>query len=357
MMAAPDELDALMTRAIHAGEDPAASAFPIYTANSVGDRYSRHANPTIEALEAKFRELEGGAATVACASGMAAISQVLLSLLKSGDRLVVHRHVFVGVRTLLADFLPNLGIRVAATDMRDLDQLSRSLEEPAAAVYFETLSNPHLDVIDAPRALGVARRAGVRTIVDNTLLSPYLFRPLAHGADVVVHSASKYIGGHGDAIGGLVTTRDEALGEQLRKARRILGGILSPMNAYLLLRGLRTLPMRMERHCANAARVAEFLAADPRVREVRYPGLRSSPDHQRASSFLRGFGGLISFRLAGEEETRRFKQALTLGKVRFSFGELATILLTQDWTDLIRLAVGLEDPEDVIADLAQALAS
>ncbi len=350
-----DEADALMTRVIHAGEDPLSSAVPIYTANSVGNTYARHTNPTVEALEAKFRELEGGAVTVATASGMAAISQTFLSLLKTGDRLVVHTNIFVGVRTLLADFFPDLGIRVDKVDMRDLDQLSHALEEPAAAVYFETISNPHINVIDAPRAIGIANHASVPAIVDNTLLSPHLFRPIEHGADVVVQSASKYIGGHGDAIGGLVTTRDAELGEQIRKARRLFGGILSPNSAYLLLRGLKTLPLRMERHCANAVQVAEWLAGHPRVREVSYPGLPSSPDRERASSFLRAFGGLMSFRLRNAEDVEPFKQALLLATVRFSFGEPGTILLTQDWTDVIRLSVGLEAPEDILADLQQAL--
>lgn len=349
-----DEAGALMTSVIHAGEDPAASACPIYVANSVGDAYGRHTNPTVEVLEAKFRELEDGAVTVAMASGMAAVSHTFLSLLKAGDRLVVHTDIFVGVRSLLADFFLDLGIRVDEVDMRDLDQLQQALEEPAAAVYFETISNPHINVIDAPGAIGIAKRASVPVIIDNTLLSPHLFRPMQHGADVVIQSASKYVGGHGDAIGGLVTTRDVELGEQIRKARRLFGGILSPNSAYLLLRGLKTLPLRMERHCANAARAAELLAGHPRVREVNYPGLPSSPDRERAS-FLRAFGGLMSFRLGSAEETERFKQALRLGKVRFSFGEPGTILLTQDWTDVIRLSVGLENPEDILADLQQAL--
>jgi cystathionine beta-lyase/cystathionine gamma-synthase len=350
-----DESDALMTSVIHTGEDPSASAVPIYVANSVGDTYARHTNPTVEALEAKLRELEGGAVTVAMASGMAAVSQTLLSLLKTGDRLVVHTNIFVGVRALLADFFPGLGIRVDKVDMRDLDQLSWALEEPTAAVYFETISNPHINVIDAPRVIGIAKRASVPVIVDNTLLSPHLFRPVEHGADVVIHSASKYIGGHGDSIGGLATTRDAELGERIRKARRLFGGILSPNSAYLLLRGLKTLPLRMERHCANAARVAELLAGHPRVCEVNYPGLPSSPDRERARSFLRAFGGLMSFRLGSAEETERFKKGLRLGKVRFSFGEPGTILLTQDWTDVVRLSVGLENPEDILADLQQAL--
>lgn len=349
------DLDAQMTRLVHAGESPDASAFPVYHANAVGEHYTRHTNPTLEALEAKFRALEGGAVTVATATGMAAVSQTLLALLTPGDRLVVHEHIFVGVRTLLADYFVGLGIRVDAVDLRHPERLAEALEKPAAAVYFETLSNPHLDVIEAPEAIRVARRAGVPVLVDNTLLTPCLFRPLEHGADVVIHSASKYIGGHGDALGGLVTTREAELGARIRKARRLFGGLLSPAVAALLARGLKTLPLRLERQCASAQKVAEFLASHPKVSEVRYPGLPSSPEHRRAASYLRAFGALMSFRLAGGAETERFKRGLSLGKVRYSFGDPATILLTQDWTDLIRLSVGLEDPDDIVADLAAAL--
>jgi methionine-gamma-lyase len=350
-----DDLDALMTVAIHAGEDPFASTVAIQPSNSVGDTYGRHTNATVEALEAKVRELEGGGVTIATATGMAAVSQTLLALLQSGDRLVVHCNIFVGVRTLLADYFPGLGIRVEAVDLRDLDALARALEEPAAAVYFETVSNPHINVVDAPGAIAVARRAGVPVILDNTLLTPCLFRPLAHGADLVIHSASKYIGGHGDALGGLVTARDPEVGERIRKARRLFGGMLNPHAAYLLLRGLKTLPLRIARHSANAERIAELLAAHPRVVEVNYPSLPASPDRERARSFLSAFGGLMSFRLAGGDEVERFRQALPPGKVRFSFGEPGTILLTQDWTDVIRLSVGLEDPEDIARDLRCAL--
>jgi methionine-gamma-lyase len=350
------DMEALTTRLIHGGEPADASAVAIHPANAYADHYSRHTNPTVEALEAKVRELEGGAFTVATATGMAAVSQTLLGLLRQGDRLVVHRRIFIGVRTLLEDFLPHYGIEVVAVDLNDPGLLARALEAPAtAAVYFETLSNPHIEVVDAPAVLAAVRRAGVLSLVDNTLLTPCLFRPLEHGADVVIHSASKYIGGHGDALGGVVTLRDPAQGEQVLKARRILGGMLSPHNAYLLQRGLKTLPMRMERHCASALRVAAFLDEHPRVRKVNHPSLASSPDHARAASFLKRFGGLMSLELADREEQARFLGALRLCKVRFSFGEPGTTLLAQDWTEVTRLSVGLESPEEIVADLAQAL--
>ena len=354
-----EEAHGMMTRATHGGEMPGASAVPIHPANVGGESYaySRYSNPTVRAFEAKFRELEGGGGTMATASGMAAASQTLLGLLRSGDRLVVHREMFVGVRTLLEDFLPNYGIEVAAVDMTDLDRLEQALETPTRMVYFEPVSHPAFDVIDVPAAIAIARRAGALALVDNTLLTPCLFRPLEHGADVVIHSVTKYAGGHGDAIGGVITARDEELARRIRKARRILGGTLSPWNAYLLLRGLKTLPLRMDRHCSSALAVAMFLEEHPRVSRVFYPGLASCPGHATAASFLTRFGGILSFELEDDSGKESFGKALGLCKVRFSFGDSATVVLVQDEVRLIRISVGLEDPEDVIRDLTTALAA
>lgn len=347
----------LMTKAVHGGEADRSLSMPIHLANTAGDiyAYSRFSNPTIRAFEAKFRELEGGAGTVATGCGMAAISQTLLGLLRSGDRLVVHQDMFVGVRTLLQEFFRNYGIDVVAIDMRDLDLLSRTLDETAQIVFFETVIHPSNDVIDAPAALAIINRANALAIVDNTYLTPCLFQPLKYGADVVIHSATKYIGGHGDAMGGVITTKHEELARRIRKARRILGGILSPMNAYLLFRGLKTLPIRMERHCANALRVARFLDQHPRVAKVYYPGLASSPDHETAASFLQGFGGLVGFELSNEINKEQFGAALRLCKVRLSFGEISTVVLLQDEVPAIRISVGLENPGDIIRDLDVAL--
>jgi len=359
----PPPLDGgLATRAIHGGEHPGAPAVPIYPANAVGEvwAYSRYSNPTVKAFEANFRELEGGAGTVATASGMAAVSQTLLGLLRSGDRLVVHRSLFVGVRTLLQDFLPHYGIDVVAVDMRQPELLAEALEVPTKIVFFEPVTHPEVEVIDAPACLELVGRAGALAVVDNTFLTPCLFRPLMHGADVVVHSVSKYAGGHGDAIGGVVTARSEEVARRIRKARRILGGTLSPISAYFLSRGLKTLPLRMERHCANALRVATFLEGHPKIAEVLYPGLPSFPGHRTAASYLRAFGGVVCFRFAGGVDKdgvdkEKFGAALRLCKVRFSFGETETVVLLQDEVPLVRISVGLEDPEDVIADLARAL--
>ena len=236
------------TELVRYGEGRVASAFPIYQANTVERLYVRMRNPTVEALEEKVRSLEGGALTVATSSGMAAVSQTLLGLLRAGDRLVAHRSVFIGVHTLLQEFVANLGIEVVRVDLNDPRALESALQVPTQLLYFETLTNPGLEVLDAPRIVAAARRAGVRVAVDNTILTPWLFRPLELGADVVLHSATKYLSGHGDVLAGLVTFADEALGREVHKARRLLGGLLSPQSAFLVARGMKTLGLRVERH-------------------------------------------------------------------------------------------------------------
>jgi methionine-gamma-lyase len=334
------------------GESPEASAFPIYQASTVEGIYIRLRNPTVEALEEKMRSLEGGATTLAMASGMAAISHTLLGLLKAGDRIVVHRSLFIGVQTLLGDFVSQLGIEVVVVDLNDTAALARALERPARLVYYETLSNPTLEVIDVPTVAAAARRSGALVVVDNTLLTPYLFKPLASGADVVIHSATKYLSGHADVLAGLVTFGDAELGQQVHKSRRILGGLLSPLAAFLVMRGMRTLPLRMTRHCQSAQQIAEYLAVHPRVEAVSYPGLPTAADHARAKSLLAGCGGIVSFQLreplGWEEISPRFK----LCRPGMSFGDAATRVQREG---PIRLSVGLEDPADILRDLAQAL--
>ena len=300
-----------------------------------------------------MRSLEGGAATVAMGSGMAAISQTLLGLLRAGDRLVVHRSLFIGTRTLLNDYLSNLAIDVAPVDLNSPQELTNALETPTRLVYFETITNPGLEVVDAPAVIRAARRSGVLVAVDNTLLTPFLYRPLESGADVVIHSATKYLSGHGDALAGMATCRDEAIAERIRKARRILGGFLSPMTAFLVMRGMKTLPLRVERHCRSAQRVAEYLEQHPRVREVNYPGLPSAPGHSRAKSFLEGFGGLVSFELSEPRGWERFSERLRLCRLGMSFGEPASRVQREG---PIRLSVGLEAASDIIRDLERALA-
>jgi methionine-gamma-lyase len=349
-----DEDADFSTRIIHNGESPHASAFPIYQSNTVEGLYIRMRNPTVEALEEKMRSLEGGAATIAMGSGMAAISHTLLGLLEAGCRAVVHRSVFIGVQTLLRDYLSKLGIEVVLVDLNAPQELAGALEKPTRLIYFETISNPGLEVIDAPAVIRAARQAGVRVVVDNTTLTPYLFRPLESGADVVIHSATKYLSGHGDVLAGMATFRDEALGREIHKSRRILGGFLSPSSAFLVMRGMKTLPLRMARHCQNALEVARYLERHPRVKSVRYPGLPSSPDHARAKSFLGGFGGIVSFETHDPLEWEPFSRRLRLCRPGMSFGDAATRVQREG---RIRLSVGLEAAPDIIHDLDQALSS
>jgi len=350
------------SRAIHAGEADFASATPIYQAATVRGAYLRtHPNPTIVALEEKVCELEGGARTVAAASGMAAVSQTWLALLRAGDRLVAHNTVYAGVQILLEQYLPRYGIEVEQVDMTDLDQLRRALEKPAKIVHFEPLANANLDVIDAPAAIEIAHQAGAAAVIDNTFLSPYLFRPLEHGADVVIHSATKYLCGHGDALAGVVTASTEQLGETIHSARSYFGGILGPQSAFLVMRGIKTLPIRMEKHCANAQRVAEFLDAHPKIARVFYSGLASSPGHGAASSYLTRFGGMVSFAPTPDWHWNDADAAkhLRLCKPWVSLGDVSTLVI--DAEDLcpgcVRLSVGLEDADDIIADLDQAIAA
>jgi methionine-gamma-lyase len=351
----PGESEAdLSTRLIHAGESPVASAFPIYQANTVDGIYVRMKNPTVEALEEKMRRVEGGAVSVAMASGMAAVSHTLFGLLKFADRIVAHRSLFIGVQTLLNDFVSRLGIEVVQSDLNSPDQLSQALERPCRLIYFETIGNPGLEVVDAPAVIAAARKRGIMVVVDNTMLTPCLFRPLECGADVVIHSATKYLSGHGDALAGFVTCQDAATGEKVRTARRILGGLLSPVNAFLVMRGMKTLPLRMERHCRNAQLVAEFLERHPRVRTVLYPGLPSAPGHLKAKSFLKGFGGVVSFEPREPFDWKRFSANLKLCRVGMSFGEIGTRVQREG---PVRVSVGLEDAGEIIRDLERALGS
>ncbi|HVR09553.1 MAG TPA: PLP-dependent transferase [Thermoanaerobaculia bacterium] len=345
------------TRAVHAGESSRSPSFPIFQAASVDGRYIRASNPTVEALEEKIRLLEGGggeAMTIATASGMAAVSQTLLGLLRAGDRMIVHDRVFVGVQTLLDDFVSELGIEVARVDLTRPEELAAALSRPARLVYFETVVNPTLEVLPAPEIIAAAHAHGAWAIVDNTALTPCLFRPLEHGADAVVHSATKYLSGHGDALGGAVTCASRALGEKVHKARRILGGHLSPHSAFLIMRGLKTLPMRIDRHCRNAGEVAEFLARHPAVRQVWYPGLPATAENQVASAFLSRFGGLISFEPQEPFSWDRFTGGLRLCRPWMSFGDPGS--LVQYHQRRVRLSVGIEDAGDIERDLGQALA-
>jgi cystathionine beta-lyase/cystathionine gamma-synthase len=350
-----DPMLGVHTRLVHGGEDGECSAVPIYQANTVRDTYSRFSNPTIEAFEAKYSQIERGEFTFAMATGMAAIAATLLAMARSGQHLLVHQSAFIGTDGLLG-LLPRWGIRARRVDMRDMDSVVRELELAPALVYFEVLSNPDMQLLDAPEIIARARQFDIPVVVDNTLLSPIYFRPLEHGASVVLHSASKYIGGHGDALGGLISTSKPELAATIRDVRRLTGGTINPMNAFLLARSLPTLAYRMARHSANAQEIAEFWNVHPAVVRVDYPGLPSWYDHERAAKMLEGFGGVLSVELRSDLVPARVSSALQVCRDWYSFGDVATLIRPHDRSATkLRISAGLEDTDDLIHDLAQAL--
>lgn len=343
------------TSAIHAGEADNASSTPIHHGATVNGVYYRSGNPTCAAFEEKACTLDGGTRSVSTACGMAAISQTLLALLSAGSRLVTHRTVYAWTTELFHRDLPRLGIEVVALDMREPERLAAALETGTDVVYFEPLTNPSCEIIDAVSVIEAGRAAGATVVVDATWLSPCLFRPLEHGADIVLHSATKFLCGHGDALAGVVTTRDEEFADELVRMRNVLGGILSPTNAYYLLRGMKTLPIRMQRHCENAQKAAEYLEAHPGVLSVRYPGLPKTRGHDIARRQWSAYGGMLSFELDDARTLRRFMDRVELCRPWVSLGDAGSLVTPIHETTWVRMSVGLEDVEDILRDLDQAL--
>ena len=387
-MPAPGDLDReerrirFETAAIHAGQDPepayGAVTVPIYQTSTYaqaavgqtrGYDYARTGNPTRTALETALAALEGADHALCFASGMAAES-ALFHLLGPGDHVVLGDDVYGGTYRLLARVLTeSAGLAFDTVDMTDPEAVRRALRPETRVVWVETPTNPLLKVVDIEAVAGVAREAGAWCVVDNTFASPYLQRPLALGADFVVHSATKYLGGHSDVVGGAIATSHREAHERLKFLQNAVGAVPGPLDCFLVLRGIKTLAVRMEAHCRNAGRVAEFLAGHPRVTRVHYPGLPSHPGHQVAARQMRGFGGMVSFELATEEEalevcrrTRLFFLAESLGGVesliehpaRMTHTSVAGSPLEVPPT-LVRLSVGIEHPDDLVEDLEHAL--
>lgn len=337
--------------------------------------YTRHGNPTLDAMERAVADLEGGEAAVSFASGMAALHAALLALdLEQGDRIVAGRDLYGATLTLLETVFRPAGIRVDYVDLTETAAARNALAMPTKAVLCETISNPLLRVMDVPMLAELARAAGAWLVVDSTFSTPYLIQPLALGAAVVVHSATKYLSGHGDVMGGVVAIGRGAggLAEGLRERRRVLGSILGPHEAWLILRGMQTLGLRMQRHCANALQVAEWLRDRAEVDAVHYPGLRHHPQHAVAERLFgnRGHGGVVSFEVrdAGQPEVFRFMDALRLCLLGTTLGDVYSQLLYPARSShrrqqpearramgigdgLVRLSVGIEAPNDIIADL------
>jgi cystathionine gamma-synthase len=371
------------TRAIHAGQpvDPGTGAVvpPItlattFAQDAVGEHagfeYARTGNPTRAALESCLAALEGAARGLAFASGMAAEDAVLRALAGPADHVVIPNDAYGGTFRLVSRVAAAAGVTWSAADLTDPDALASDWPHGATVVWVETPTNPTLTVVDIAAIAEVAHARGARVVVDNTFATPYLQRPLDLGADVVVHSSTKYLGGHSDVVGGFAGVTDPELGEHLAFLQNAVGAVPGPFDCYLVLRGVKTLAVRMDRHCANAAAVASMLESHPAVARVLYPGLADHPGHAIAARQMRAFGGMVSFLAAGGEEaalaaaarTRLFTLAESLGAVesliehpaRMTHASAAGSELAVD-PALVRLSVGIESVEDLLADLDQAL--
>ncbi|MFD7508020.1 cystathionine gamma-synthase [Streptomyces sp. NPDC059853] len=373
------------TLAIHAGQEPDAATGAVvppihqvstYKQDGVGGlrggyEYSRSANPTRTALEENLAALEGGRRGLAFASGLAAEDCLLRTLLKPGDHLVIPDDAYGGTFRLIAKVVERWGVAWSVANTSDPAAVREAVRPETKLIWVETPSNPLLGITDIALIADIARSAGARLAVDNTFASPYLQQPLALGADVVVHSTTKYMGGHSDVVGGALVTADEELGAELAYHQNAMGAIAGPFDSWLVLRGIKTLAVRMDRHSANAARIVEALEAHPKVTQVYYPGLASHPGHEVAAKQMRDFGGMVSFRVAGGEEeavavcdrTKVFTLGESLGGVesliehpgRMTHASVAGSALEVP-ADLVRLSVGIEAAEDLLADLRQALA-
>jgi cystathionine gamma-synthase len=371
------------TRCVHGfgGPDPATGAVvpPISLASTfaqdgvgglvAGYEYSRSANPTRAALEAHVAALEGGGHGLAFASGLAA-EDALLRLLSPGDAVVIPDDAYGGTFRLAARVHATNGVEVDAVDLTDLDALAAAWRPGTRMVWIETPTNPMLRIVDVEAVAGLAHERGATVVVDNTFATPALQRPLALGADVVVHSSTKYLGGHSDVVGGAVVVDDDELAERIAFLQNAAGAVPGPFDCYLVLRGLRTLDLRMRRHCESAAVVAESLEAHPAVAEVLWPGRPGHPGHDVAARQMQGFGGMVSFRAAGGEaaalavcgHTEVFTLAESLGAVESLIEHPArmthaSVAGTSNAVpgDLVRLSIGIEDPADLVADLTAAL--
>lgn len=377
-----DTVEGFATRAIHAGEgkDPTTGALntPLYATatfafDSAAEKeaavdaamqwepgaffYSRTGNPTTAAFEAKMASLEGAEDCVASSAGMASVSAALLSLLDAGDHCIASNDLFIITRFLLGDVLLSKGISVEHVDITDHDAVRAAITPSTRVLFVESLSNPHMQLADIPALADIARAHGLVLIVDNTFLSPYLLRPIELGADIVVNAATKYIGGHGDVVAGTAAA-SKALVDRMRYHLDCLGGALSVFNSWLLLRGVKTLPMRMRVHSANGLAVAQYLHSRPEVQVVHYPGLADHPQHALASSMLtEGFGGMMSLRFhAGERAMEVFAESLRLSAIAVSLGDLHSLVYPMPKRDaLTRLSVGCEDLDDLLQDYEHAV--
>lgn len=373
------------TRAIHVAQDPeprtGAVIVPIYQTSTYGQEdigvhkgfeYSRTDNPTRNAMEDVMAALEGGTHALAFASGMAA-ETTIMHLLKSGDHVVAGNDLYGGTFRLFNRVLGKYGFSFSYTDASDLNQLEAAIRPETRMVWIESPTNPLLKIVDISAAAEIAHRRDALLVVDNTFASPYFQQPLSLGADLVVHSATKYLGGHSDLVAGIVVTARDDLHEPLKYLQNSIGGVPGPFDSWLLLRGLKTLGLRMERHASNAAAIAAFLEGKPGLKQVLYPGLCSHPHHALAVEQMSGYGGIVTIDLeGGEVAARTFLQATKLFITAESLGGVESLadhpgIMTHasvpaetreaaGITDgMIRLSVGIEDEKDLLADIERAL--
>ncbi len=340
-----------------------------------GWEYSRTGNPTRAALEKLIADLEGGEYGMAFASGLAAISTVL-SLYKSGDRLIISDNIYGGTFRILDNVFKNFGISYTIVDTSDISEVEKALKEDVndevRAVYIESPANPLLSVTDIEAVSELAKLYKKTVIVDNTFMTPYLQRPLELGADIVIHSGTKYLGGHSDTISGFVVVKNKELADRLYYLQNAIGGVLAPWDSYLMIRGIKTLGVRMDRHVANAIKIAEWLQQSGYVDKVYYPGLKSDPGYEVQKKQADGSGAMISFTLKKEYDYKKFFKALKLVMLAESLGGVESLVchpasmthaaIPKDireavgiTDELIRLSVGIEDADDIIADIEQAI--
>jgi methionine-gamma-lyase len=383
------------TRAIHYGYDPSshhgALNQPVYLSSTFsfssaeegaarfsGDEpgyfYTRVSNPTLALLEARLASLEGGEAALVTGSGMGAVAAVLWTLLSAGDEIITDATLYGCSFALTHHDMKRFGVSARAVDLTRLETLEAAISSRTRVIFFETPANPNMRIIDIAAVSAIAHRHGVTVIVDNTYCTPYLQQPLALGADIVVHSATKYLGGHGDLMAGAVVGQAETIGQiRVIGLKDMTGAVMSAQDANLVLRGLKSLALRMDRHCASAAQVADLLEAHPAVSKVYYPGLKSFEWYDLAKRQMRDFGGMIAFELhGGVEAGRQLMNALSLITRAVSLGDAESLIqhpasmthashtpeerAESGITDgLVRLSVGLEEPEDILADLSHGL--
>lgn len=345
-----------------------------FAGDEAGYIYTRLGNPTTAELERKLAILEGAEAAAATASGMGAVSAALLANLSQGEHLVASRAVYGCTFALMTELMARFGIEVTLVDFKEPAAIEGAIRDNTRVIFCETPVNPHLDVFDLDAIAAIGKRHGLLTIVDNTFMTPLLQRPLEHGIDMVIHSATKYLNGHGDVIAGMVAGSKEQIDKVKYQIIKDIGAVMSPHDAWLILRGMKTLDVRVQRHCDNAEKIADFLEAHPKVVRVYYPGLKSHQGNQFLGKQMRRAGGVIAFELKSDiEGSINFVDSLKVFTIAVSLGDAESLIqhpasmthspytpearLDAGITDtLLRISVGLEDVDDLIADLSQALA-